>query len=122
MAKDNRPDMYKYEQELLSEYSAQRIPSKSTGYCVFRITGPNRDFEDLKNYRKNYFKHIMFQYMLISLFFLITGLFLLIVSIYQNLSGWGLTAVCAYLLFTLALFTYRVYGYIRQRKLCRENN
>lgn len=118
MAKDNRPGMYKYEQELLSKYSAQRIPSKSTGYCVFRITGQNRDFKDLKNYRKKYFQHVMFQYMLISLIFLITGLLLLIASIYQNLSGGGLMIIFSYFFFTLALFIYTTYGYFKQRKVC----
>ena len=121
MAKDNRPGMYEYEQELLSKYSAQRIPSKSTGYCVFRITGQNRDFKDLKDYRKNYLQHVIFQYMLISLIFLITGLFVLIASIYQNLSGCGLMIIFSYFFFTLALFIYRTYGYIKQRKICNVN-
>lgn len=117
MAKDNRPDMYEYEQELLSKYSAQRIPAKGAGYSVFRITGQNRDFKDLKNYRKKYFQHVMFQYMLISLIFLITGLLLLIASIYQNLSG-GLMIIFSYFFFTLALFIYTTYGYFKQRKVC----
>lgn len=121
MAKDNRPGMYEYERELLSKYSAQRIPAKGVGYSVFRITGQNRDFKDLKNYRKTYFKHVMFQYMLISSIFLITGWFVLIASIYQNLSGCGLMIIFSYFFFTLALFIYRTYGYIKQRKICNMN-
>ena len=119
IAKDHVADMYQYEQELLSDYCANRITTKATGYSVFRITGKNRDFKDLKRYRREYFRHIMFQYMLISLIFLITGLMLVIASIYQHLSGYGLIITFSYFFFTLALFIYRIYGYIKQIRVCK---
>ena len=121
MAKDNTPCMYQYEQKLLSDYCANKIDTKATGYSVFRITGENRNFEDLKDYRKKYLKHVMFQYMVISLIFLITGLLMLAASIYQNLSGYGSMATFIYFLFTLALFVYRVNGYIKQIKVCNSS-
>lgn len=65
MAKDRTPCMYEYEQQLLSDYCDNRIATKATGYSVFRITGKKRDFNDLKNYRNEYLKHVLFQYMLI---------------------------------------------------------
>jgi len=120
MAKDRTPCMYQYERELLSNYCANKIDSKATGYSVFRVTGKNRDFNDLKHYRNEYFKHVIFQYMLISLIFLITGLFLLIASIYQNLSEYGLITIFSYFFFTLDLFIYRIYGYIKQVKVCNK--
>lgn len=121
MPKDNTPCMYQYEQKLLSDYCANKIDTKATGYSVFRITGENRNFEDLKDYRKKYLKHVMFQYMVISLIFLITGLLMLAASIYQNLSGYGSMATFIYFLFTLALFVYRVNGYIKQIKVCNSS-
>lgn len=120
MAKDSTPCMYQYEQQLLSDYCANRIPTKATGYSVFRITGKKRDFNDLKNYRNEYLKHVLFQYMLISMIFLITGLILMIASIYQNLSLYVLITALIYLLFTLALFVYRIYGYVKQMKICNK--
>ncbi|MEG1719432.1 MAG: hypothetical protein RR306_03810 [Clostridia bacterium] len=77
MAKDNSPCMYEYEQKLLTDYSANMIQTKFTGFDIFRVTGDKRAFDDLKNYRRNYFKHVLFQYMLISAIFFITGIGLL---------------------------------------------
>lgn len=119
MAKDRTPCMYQFEQQLLSDYCANKIATKSTGYSVFRITGQKRDFNDLKNYRNEYLKHVLFQYMLISLIFLITGLILIIASILQNSSVYVLITTFIYLLFTLAVFIYRVYGYIMHSKICK---
>lgn len=120
MAKDRTPCMYEYEQQLLSDYCANRIATKATGYSVFRITGKKRDFNDLKNYRNEYLKHVLFQYMLISMIFLITGLILMIASIYQNSSTYVLITALVYFLFTLALFVYRIYGYVKQMKICNK--
>lgn len=118
MAKDNTAGMYQYEQELMKDYCADKIAAKATGYSVFRITGQNRDFKDLKQYRNKYFKHVTFQYMLISLIFLITGLMLMIASIHHSLPVYGQVAAGSYLFLTLALFIYRIYGYVKQSKLC----
>lgn len=118
MANDNTAGMYKYEQELMEDYCADKIASKATGYSVFRITGQNRDFKDLKQYRNKYLKHVMFQYMLISLIFLITGLMLMIASIHHSLPVYGQVAAGSYLFLTLALFIYKIYGYVKQSKLC----
>lgn len=121
MAKDRTFCMYQYEQELMSDYCANRIATKATGFSAFRITGQNRNFKDLKQYRNKYFKHVMFQYMLISLIFLITGLMLMIASIHHNISGYGYIVTGSYFFFTLALFIYRIYGYVKQAKLCSED-
>ena len=121
MAKDHTSGMYRYEQELLSNYCANKIATKATGYSVFRITGQNRDFKDLKYYRKKYLRHVMFQYMLISLFFLITGLMLLIASIYQNLLGHRFIIAFSYFSCTLTLCIYRIYGYVKQIKICNSD-
>lgn len=118
MAKDRTPCMYEYEQQLLSDYCANRIATKATGYSVFRVTGPKRDFNDLKNYRNEYLKHVLFQYMLISMIFLITGLILMIASIHQKSSEYVLITTFIYLLFTLTAFIYRIFGYVKQVKVC----
>lgn len=118
MAKDRTPCMYQYEQQLLSDYCANRIATKATGYSVFRITGSKRDFYDLKNYRNKYLKHVLFQYILISMFFLITGLILMIASIYQNSSEYVIITTFIYLLLTLTVFIYRIIGYVKQIRVC----
>ena len=118
MAKDRTPCMYQYELELLSLYSANKVPSKATGYSVFRVTGKNRDFSSLKSYRKKYFKHVLFQYLLISTFFLFLGLLMLLASILQKVSGIALALTICYVLLSLAIFLYRTHGYISYIKTC----
>lgn len=116
MAKDTAAGMYQCKRDLLSEYSANEIPSKKTGYSVFRVTGKNRDFADLKTYRKSYFKHVLFQYLLIYGLFPLIGLFMLLASILQkSLVDMRIFSV-VFVLILLALFLYRVYGYIYHLK------
>lgn len=121
MAKDCTPCMYQYEQQLLTDYCANRINTKATGYSVFRITGTKRDFNDLKNYRNKYIKHVLFQYMLISMFFLITALIFMIAAIYQRSSEYILITTLIYFLLTLTVFIYRIIGYVKQIKVCNTN-
>lgn len=116
LAKDNTPSMFEYERILLSKYSANKIFSKGTGYNFFRITGEKREFESLKNYRNNYIKHVLFHYTLISLFFLITAIFLIIASIFQKQSQCTLITIYIYTFITFIVFLYRIYGYIIQLK------
>ncbi len=119
MAKDRTPCMYEYEQQLLSDYCANRIATKATGYSVYRVTGEKRDFNDLKNYRNEYLKHVLFQYMLISMIFPITGLILMIASIYQNSSVYVFVGTSLYFVLTLAVFIFRIYGYMKQIIVCK---
>ena len=55
MPRDRTAGMYEYEHKLLSECAANAISTRFTGYDLFRITGENRRFDELKTYRKKYF-------------------------------------------------------------------
>lgn len=114
MANDNTLCMYDYEQVLLTDYSANKIETEFTGFNVFRVTVDKPDFGDLKNFRKGYFKHVLFQYMLISAIFLIIGIGLLFAAIFQQSSRAVVLLTCMYTLISALYFTYRVYGYINQ--------
>lgn len=120
MAKDFRPDMYEYEQKLLSDYSANIIASRFPGYNVYRITGENREFNDLKNYRRSYFKHVLFQYMLIASAFFMIGLMLCLATFFQKVSGLTIAFVYIYTFVSLVVFIYRIYGFIKQRSKCKK--
>lgn len=114
MAKDFVPDMFEYEQMLLADYSANKIKKKSTGFNAFRVTGNNRDSDELKNYRNNYIKHVLFQYMLISAVFLLLGILILLAAILQQEHGITIILSSAYTSISALCFLYRLLGYIKQ--------
>jgi len=78
MAQDNSPGMYSFDSWLLSECNANKIPTKFSGYSVYRITRTDIDLCELKRQRNLYFKRVVFQYLLIALFFLLVALFLVV--------------------------------------------
>ena len=114
MAKDRTQCMYEYEQMLLTDHSANKIQTKFTAFDVFRVTGKNREYNDLKNYRRSYFKHVLFQHMLISAIFLIIGICLIFAAILQQASGSVILLTCIYIFISALNFSYRMYGYIKQ--------
>lgn len=116
MPKDGTQCMYQYEQELLSNHKAIKIQSKHTGYSIFRITGKNRNFDFLRIYRKKYFKHVLFQYMLISLFFLIINTSICFTAFIQNdcLVVKIIFGICTFIM--LIVFLYFLFGYIKQTR------
>lgn len=120
MPKDRTPCMYEYEQKLLSEHFANKIPTENTGYDVFRITGENRDFQDIKDYRKSYFKHVLFQQLLIAVIFLFTGLFMLFAALFQKAALVIIALICIYTFLSLIVLLYRMYGYIIQSHKCKK--
>ena len=114
MAKDYTTGMYEYDRMLLNDYHANKIPNRFTCYNFYRITEQNRDLSDLKKYRRKYFKHTLFQYLLISLFFLIVGLFMLIVAKKQQITNLQFVLIVIYTIVSALFFVYRIYGYIKQ--------
>lgn len=122
MHNDFKPNMYEYEHMLLSEYYADKISSGNISYSIFRITGKNRDFKDLIEYRNKYFQHILFQYIIGLFVLLLFFLALIIVPIVFH----GITILCD-IIFTLfceiillLLTIYCIYGYIKQRKKAKD--
>lgn len=120
MTRDRSAGMYRFEQELLSVHNADCIPNKHGGYDIYRICGQNRDFCDLKEYRMGYFKHVLLQYMLIALMFLLTGIGLLAAWIFQGGHPAILWFSMVYFALTLAVFMYRLYGYRKQCARCKK--
>lgn len=112
---DNRKTMYEYEHKLLSEHSANEIPTEFCGIYVYRVTGSNRDFDELKAYRKKYFTHVIFQRMLISIVFFILALFLLFTS-YKVKDLFVLKISSIFLTISILVFGYRVYTYIKIKR------
>ncbi|MGN0487554.1 MAG: hypothetical protein ACI4GB_10025 [Acutalibacteraceae bacterium] len=119
MARDRTACMYEYEQRLLVEHSANIVETRFTGYDLFRITGENRDYGKLKNYRKAYFKHVLLQYMLIAFVVLVLGLLLILASVLQQDFGLRFILSCIYTFIAAIIFSYRLYGYIKQKMNCR---
>lgn len=126
MPKDNHSGMYEYGYELLSEYSANEIKSTQTIYNVYRITGENRDFKDLIAYRDKYFQRVYFQYMIISLFFLLISIVPMILSlifdgaiITDDVNSFALDEFVFLMIMgvvSLLFAIYYFYGYIQQKK------
>lgn len=114
MTRDGTPCMYEYERKLLSEYSANKVETKFTGYNLYRIVGRNRDFTDLKKYRKKYFRHVLFQQMLISFVFFAISSLILLATILQNVQNVCRVFAGVFVFIAGILFLYRAYGYIRQ--------
>lgn len=124
MPRDNQPGMYIYERKLLSEHSASVI--KSSKYNVFRITGENRDFNDLIGYRSEYFQHVYFQFMLASLLPALILAVPLILSIHFNgaivtndMDAFAKGEFVFSMIFEVVLLFFAVYyfyGYIQQKK------
>lgn len=107
--------MYEYEHKLLSEHSANKIPTGFCGIDVYRVTGSNRDFDELKAYRKEYFTHVIFQRMLISIVFFILALFLFFTS-YKDKDLFALKISSVFLIISILVFGYRVYTYIKIKR------
>ncbi len=117
MANDNNLKMHEYRQQLLSEYSANEISTVHTKYNIFRITGENRNFNELFEYRTGYFKHVYFQYFMTA--FVLFAVLLITVILAMKNSGIIsfksiLLLVCLIVCFGFA--AYFLYGYIKQRK------
>lgn len=117
MANDNNLKMHEYRQQLLSEYSANEISTVHTKYNIFRITGENRNFNELFEYRTGYFKHVYFQYFMTA-FVLFAVLLITVILAMKNLGIISfksiLLLVCLIVCFGFA--AYFLYGCIKQRK------
>lgn len=119
MPRDRTAGMYEYEHKLLSECAANAISTCFTGYDLLRITGENRRFDDLKTYRKKYFRHVLRQRVCISFGFFVLSLCLLLATLLQQTSCIYFIPSCTCVFLTFALFAYTVYGYCRQVINCR---
>lgn len=117
MAKDNRPGMYEYRHQLLSEYSANKILTKYTKFNIFRVTGQNRNFRKLITYRDKYFQHVYFQYFIAS-FIMFSILFPLIIIVLHNLEiiSFKLVFIIIYFIICFIIMIYNLYGYIKQKQ------
>lgn len=118
IARDWHPNMYEYEHQLLSKHSANRISSRFTTINLFRITGTNRNFDELVRFRKKYIKRALFQKMIIASWFFILALVILLVSVLQEHSVLTMVTAGIFASLTLIIFTYRVSGYIMQKRNC----
>lgn len=120
MPRDRTAGMYEYEHKLLSEHAANAIGSSFTGYDLFRITSENRRFDSLKKYRRKYFRYVLRQRVCISFGFFALSLCLLLVAILQQEPGIYFIPVCICVFFAFVLFTYTVYGYLKQVLNCKK--
>ena len=116
MPKDRTPCMYEYEQKLLAEYSASKIPAQHTDYDIFRITNKVENLQEIKDYRKRYFKRVLFQQLLISLVFLLLGIFMFIAMLIQKPSPIISALICIYAFVSLIVFLYKVFGFVKQSR------
>ena len=126
MAKDNRPGMYEYRHQLLSEYSANKILTKYTKFNIFRVTGQNKNFKKLITYRDKYFQHVYFQYFIAS-FIMFSILFPLIIIVLHNLEiiSFELVFIIICFIICFIIMIYNLYGYIKQKQKiikCEKDN
>lgn len=118
ITRDWHPDMYEYEHQLLSKYSANRISSKFTTRNFFRITGTNRNFDELVWFRKQYIKRALFQKMIIASWFFILALSILLFSVLQEQSVLFIITAGIYASLTLIAFAFSLCGYIIHKRHC----
>ena len=116
MAKDKTAGMYDYEYLLLSKCSADKIQTKFSGINIYRITTAECDFSELKKYRNGYFKHIMFQYMLISFLFFLSSVFLFWAALFEKATTPFVLSAIIYTSISTIFFVYRIYGYLKVAK------
>lgn len=118
IARDRNEDMYEYELQLLAKHSANRISTKFTIKNFFRITGTNRNFDELVRFRKQYFKRVLFQQMIIASCFLVPALLILLASVLQEHSVLIRVTSGIYASLTLIAFAFRLWGYIIHKRRC----
>lgn len=121
MSRDFVPTMYEYEQELLSVYLANKIPANKTLFNVFRVTSDDRNFDCIKKYRNAYVKHVLFQYLLISLIFLFVSSFVFVASLMCK-NTIAIISCLSFVCFFLSLLgvIYMAYGFIKQKLKCMD--
>ena len=118
ITRDWHSDMYEYEHQLLSKHSANRISTKFTTRNFFRITGTNRNFDELVRFRKQYIKRALFQKMIIVGCFLVSALIILLASVLQEHPALMVIIAGIYATLTLIAFAFRLCGYIIHTRRC----